>query len=197
MGDWWASLSGVERIFVAFALPFSLLTLVEFILELTGIGSHHNVDDSTMADLALDDSGGFLDHFTFFSVRNLIYFLMMFGWTGLAFSKLGVPSFICVILGIIAGLITTVIIGWVFYMLSKLTETGTTRLANAVGKIGTVYLAVPGDRKGSGVIQLVLQGATQEMNAVTNGAALPTGKSVQVVDIIGGNTALVIGSDDV
>lgn len=198
MTDWWASLTGVQRIFAAFALPFSLLTIVEFILELTGLGSHHNVDGPGIDDVtAMDASGGFLDHFTFFSVRNFIYFLMMFGWTGLAFSKLGVSTPISVFVGIFAGLITTVIIGWVFFMMSRLTETGNTQLANAVGKTGSVYLTIPGERKGSGVIQLVLQGATQEVNAVTDGKTLPTGKSVQVVEILGSSTALVIGSDEV
>ncbi len=197
MVEWWATLAPVERVFVAIAFPFTLLTIVQFVLELAGFGSDHHSGDGGMADSFLTDDGGFLDHFAFFSVRNLIYFLMMFGWTGLAFSKLGIPSFVSIIIGVIAGLITTVIFGWVFYTLSRFTESGNVKTTNAIGKIGSVYLSIPGKRQGTGVIQIAFQGSTQEINAMTDGDPLAIGKAVQVVEVLGGNTALVISADQI
>ena len=198
--EWWADLLALEKVFVGLAFPFTLLTIIQLVLELIGAGG-----DSDAHDGGMDHGGGFdasghgadvfLDHFHFFSVRNLIYFLMMFGWTGLAFSKAGAPAWLSIPVGMIAGLLTTVIIGWVFYNFSRFTESGNIRIENAVGQIGTVYIAIPEHRSGSGVIQLVLQGMTQELDAITDGEKLPTGKPVQVVEVVSGNTVLVTGAD--
>jgi len=170
------------------------------ILELTGFGTDHGAHDGSVdhdGAISFDHAaGGFWDHFGFFSVRNMIYFLMMFGWTGLACSKCHFPGILTIMIATISGLLTTIIIGWIFFMFSRLTESGTVNINSAVGQIGSVYISIPEKRSGSGVIQIVLQGATQELNAVTDSEKLPTGKSVQVVEAISGNTVLVIGSDE-
>ncbi len=184
MSIWWAELLGVEKVFVTLAVPFTVLTIINILMEIVGGGGEHGHDF---------DSGGdaFMDHFHFFSVRNLIYFLMMFGWTGLACSKGGLGSVISVFVGLIAGILTTVIIGWMFYLFSKLQEAGVTTMEDAVGKTATVYLTIPAKRSGNGVIQLVLHGRTQEMDAITDGDELSKGISVDVMQVIDGNKALV------
>ncbi len=196
MIEWWIHLTALERVFVGLAIPFSLFTLFQLLLELVGVGGDHGLDDGGVGhgvDLSAlgHDMGGFFDHFTFFSVRNLIYFLMMFGWTGLASSKSGAPTWLSILVAIVAGLLTTIIIGWIFYMFSKLTESGNIRISSAIGQIGTVYIQIPEKRSGMGVIQLVMQGVTQERNAMTDGEALQTGVTVMVSDVIGGNILLV------
>jgi len=188
MTDWWAGLTALEKIFAALAIPFSLLTLLQLLIELLGIGSDH----ADHGIFAFDqDMGGFFDHFTFFSVRNLIYFLMMFGWTGLACSKASLPVFWTVSIAILAGLLTTLIIGFLFFTFMKLTESGNIRIESAIGQVGTVYISIPGGRHGTGVMQLVMQGVTQEMNAMTNGEKLPAGAAVKVLEVMEGNILLV------
>ena len=76
-------------------------------------------------------------------------------------------------------------------MFSRLTESGNIRISSAIGQIGTVYIQIPEKRSGMGVIQLVMQGATQERNAMTDGEALPSGVTVKVSDVIGENILLV------
>lgn len=195
MSEWWAALTTIEKTYVCFAFPFTLLTVIQLIFEMLGLGDHSGGDTDFDSGGFDHSGGGFLDHFGFFSVRNLIYFMMMFGWTGLAFSKIGMPIIISMPLGVIAGLLTTVIIGWIFFMMSKLTETGNTEVSSAVGKIGKVYLPIPEKRKGNGVIQVVMQGSTQELEAITDGEKLVSGTSVQVIEVMGANLVLVIGSD--
>ncbi len=197
MVEWWNLLSNVEKMFVGIAFPFSLLTVVLFVLELIGVSGDSDGQGSHDTGMGLDHgSDGFIDHFSFFSVRNFIYFLMMFGWTGLACSKMHFPTVISILVAVISGMLTTFIIGWIFYMLGKLTETGNVNIDEAVGKIGSVYIPIPEKRSGFGVVQTVIQGMTQELNAVTDGDKLSTGKSIQIVEILGPNTALVVESND-
>lgn len=196
MSEWWLALTALEKVFVAMALPFSILTIVQLIMELFGLSGDHGtldqgIDDGGGFDISGHDMGGFFGHFTFFSVRNLIYFLMMFGWTGLACSKSGAPVWLTIIIAIFSGLLTTVIIGWIFYTFSRLTESGNVRIGSAVGQVGTVYITIPEKRSGTGVIQIVMQGTTQELTTMTDGEELPAGKSVKVSEIISGNIALV------
>jgi len=200
MSEWWAALTGIERIFVALALPFSLLTIIQLILELLGLSSDHGSYDGDVSQGADSFSighadGGFFDHFTFFSVRNLIYFFMMFGWTGLACVKGGTPIWLSILIAVIVGLLTMIIIGWIFYMFSKLTESGNSKIINAVGKVGTVYISIPEKRTGTGVVQIVLQGATQEIPSMTNGEKIDSGISVKVQEILSSNIALVAKLD--
>ncbi|NQT34363.1 hypothetical protein HQ587_04165 [bacterium] len=196
MSEWWDGLLTLEKVFVALALPFSLLTITQLILELFGLSGDHgmfdqDVDHGGGFDISGHDMGGFFGHFTFFSVRNLIYFLMMFGWTGLACSKLDAPVWLTIFVAVASGLFTTIIIGWIFYTFSRLTESGTVKIGSAIGQVGTVYITVPEKRSGTGVIQIVMQGVTQELNAMTDGEELPATKSVKVSEIISGNIALV------
>jgi len=194
MSEWWAALTTIEKTFVGFAFPFTLLTVIQLILEMTGLSDHSGGDSDFDSGSFDHGGGGFVDHFGFFSVRNLIYFMMMFGWTGLACSKMGMPIFLSLPVGVIAGLLTTVIIGYIFYMMNKLTETGNTQITNAIGKVGKVYLPIPEKRKGNGVVQIVVQGITQEIEALTDGARLESGASVQVIEVIEPNLVLVLGS---
>lgn len=193
MTEWWAGFDGYERFFLTVAIPFSLLTLIQLAMELMGLGGDHGHDDGGGFDAGGD--GGFADHLHFFSVRNMIYFLMMFGWVGLACKRIGFPVLLTIPVGIIAGLLTSVIIAWIFYLLSKLTESGNVRMGSAIGKIGNVYLTIPPKREGKGAVQVAVQGITRELDAITDGDKLPTGTSVQVVDLIGNNTVVVTKTD--
>ena len=159
MIEWWIQLTALERVFVGLAIPFSLFTLFQLLLELIGVGGDHGLDDSGVGhgfDLMTlgHDMGGFFDHFTFFSVRNLIYFLMMFGWTGLACSKSGAPTWLSILVAIVAGLLTTMVIGWIFYMFSRLTESGNIRISSAIGQIGTYISRYRRSEAGWGLFNL-------------------------------------------
>jgi len=189
MSEWWAALTALERGFVWVAFPFTLLTVLQVILEIIGVGGDSGHADTGIGDFAHDS--GFMDHFHFFSVRNMIYFMMMFGWTGLACSKAGLPTFVSVFIAVLAGIGTTLIIGWIFYLLNRLTESGNLNLNSAIGKMGTVYLTIPANRKSNGVIQITLQGMMREMNAVTDNEEIATGASVEVIELLQETTFLV------
>jgi hypothetical protein len=62
-----------------------------------------------------------------------------------------------------------------------------------VGQPAVVYLGVPGGRAGTGKVHLTLQNRLVELQAVTTqGAQLPTGADVIIVDVLGPDTVEVV-----
>ena len=79
-----------------------------------------------------------------------------------------------------------------FKWLSGMQEAGNINVfKSAVGCEGKVYLAIPGERSGSGKVQITINDAVREYEAVTDGPALATGTSVRVVEVISADTMLV------
>jgi hypothetical protein len=79
-----------------------------------------------------------------------------------------------------------------FYSMSKLVEDGTMRMSDAIGRTAEVYLPIPGASQGMGKVQMNLQGAVREMQAMTrNPETLPRGAVVQVTELIDGNILVV------
>ena len=54
-----------------------------------------------------------------------------------------------------------------------------------------VYLRIPATREGQGKVQISLLGSVQEISAMTDGAFIPTGARVRVIQVIDDNTLLV------
>ena len=62
--------------------------------------------------------------------------------------------------------------------MSRLKSDGTVRIERAVGKSGTVYLSVPGQKAGVGKVTLTLQNRSVEYQALTSHETLPTGAKI-------------------
>ena len=60
-----------------------------------------------------------------------------------------------------------------------------------MGKTGTVYLTIPGNRAGAGKVQLNLQNRTVEYQAVTSQEALPNGAKIVVTSVVSRDTVEV------
>lgn len=75
--------------------------------------------------------------------------------------------------------------------MSRMEQSGTINMANAVGCKGNVYLKIPGEKQGEGKVQISIQGAIREFDALTAGEELETGAPIRVVEVINDNTLLV------
>ena len=76
--------------------------------------------------------------------------------------------------------------------MSKLTDDGTLKLKNAVGKLGEAYLPIPENRNGYGKVQVKVQGSLRELQAMTDmNEAIPTGAIVEVLEVINNEILLV------
>jgi membrane protein implicated in regulation of membrane protease activity len=185
--SWWASMEGIEKVYWSIAIISSLLFLIIAIMTFVGGDVDGDVGDVD-ADIAADDGIGF----QFFTFKNLVGFFTIFSWTGLACLDAGLSTGSTVLISVIAGTLMMVAMATLFYMLSKLTDSGTMQMKNAIGHVGEVYLPIEANRGNKGKVQIKVQGSLRELPAITDDDEdLLVRSVITVVDIIGDNTLLV------
>lgn len=185
---WWSSMVTAEKVYWLIALPSTAVFLFQLVLTFIG-GDTDHMDMSADHDVAFDSDHGI--GFQFLSIKNLVGFFAIFGWTGIAMLNGGKSLTVSVIISALAGLTMMVIMATLVYYLGKLTEHNTLNLSNAKGKIATVYLHIPPERKGMGKVQLNVQGF-QTLNAITDEKEeIITGAVVEVVDSINNEVLIV------
>lgn len=146
MSDWWLTLTIAQKIFWCIAIPFSLLFVFQTIMTFVGLGGDDmdalgDSDSSVHADTGID--------FQFITLKNLIAFFTIFGWTGVVCLGSGMKIFPSVLIAFIAGLAMMVIMASLIYGMGKLSDDGTLKIRNAIGKSGTVYLPIPPQERGA------------------------------------------------
>jgi hypothetical protein len=190
LGTWWTALATVEKIYWAIAIVSSISFVIQ--LALTFLGAYAEVDAdlelSTDAEVESDTGLGF----QFFTLKNLLGFFTLFGWTGLGCLDMGLSLFPTLAISSASGLVMMTIMATIFYFMSKLTDSGTINMKNALGKTGTVYLVIPAGRKSAGKVSLEVQGRSLEMNAITDDETdIPTGSIITVLEIVNNSLLLV------
>jgi hypothetical protein len=126
------------------------------------------------------------------TVRGLIAFFSVGGWTGLTLLRGQANALVSSVAAVLAGLLAMVVLASLFKVALKLQSDGSMDLRNAMGATGTVYLTVPAGRNAKGKVTVMFQDQLREVDAVTDGdAALQTGMSVRVVDVLGSDTLVV------
>ncbi|MBE6642840.1 MAG: hypothetical protein E7615_04235 [Ruminococcaceae bacterium] len=206
---WWNSLSLASQIFVLIALPSTGILLIQTILMLIGIGSDSDVDvDGDIdidADVEIESDGVFgsgevegdidptgLDALRVFTVRGIIAFLVVFGWTGFMLDRAGMALWTVIPIAAIAGFIMMYILALLMRAVMKLRNDGNIDNKNALGTSGRVYLTIPPTRSGEGKVNVLLQGSYVERDAVTDEEnAIPTGAEIVVVGLSGQTTLVV------
>ena len=198
MIEWWNSLSVVMKVLWAITLSASLIFIIQSIMTFLGASSDTGLDaDADMsgdvpdggADGALDGHGTGLGLLTF---RNLVNFLLGFGWTAILLkpSINSVP--LLLVIAIIVGVGLVFLVMLLFKWLGGMQQTGNIDVFKvAAGCEGKVYLAIPGERAGSGKVQITINDAVREYEAVTDGPKLATGTSIRVVEALSADTLLV------
>lgn len=193
------------------AISGSAFLAVQTILILLGFGSDDDadVDSDVDTELDLDDSieldtnddtgeGAGVDDsvssFQWFSLKSIVGFIGGAGWGGLIFSRFGLGDFIALAGGIGVGVVVGTGVAWLLYLLSKMKDSGTLQMRNALGQVGDVYLRIPAEESGTGKIQVVVQNSMRELNAKTRGEEIPTGARVRVTGIRG--TTVIVSKID-
>lgn len=190
LGNWFGGLTGTEQIFWGISIVFSILFLIQFVLSLVGLDFDTDVD----VDISTDVEGGDFSidpGFTLFSVRSIIAFFTFFGWAGVLTLNSGGSTLMAVIAASISGFAAMSIVGYMLYLASKLTESATVDMGNALYQNGEVYLSIPERKSGQGKIHINIQGSLRELEAITEGEALPNGAKIRVVEILDDNLLLV------
>lgn len=182
MSEWFATLSTIEQTYWVITLIGSIFFV--FILATTFLGGEvESLGDSDF------DSG--ID-FQFLSFKNLVGFVTIFGWTGLAGINSGWDDNTTLIVSFVCGLVMMLIMASLFYFLRNSGESGNMKIANAVDKIGEVYIPIGANRGSIGKIQIKVQGSLRELEAITdNEFDLQRGNVIKVIEVISDELLLV------
>ena len=158
-------------------------------LDLNGNG----IPDSLEADVDHDAGGMHGDTgLRLFTVRGLVAFFAVGGWSGIAALELGASRFVAVIAAVLMGTAALVLVALFLRWALSLQYNGTLNMHNAVGKTGEVYLTVPAKNGGRGKVNVIVQERLVELDAVTSDErALRFGERVRVVGMADENTIIV------
>lgn len=191
---WWENLDGAGQAFWGIAIVFSVLFVIQFILSLIGLDfdAEAGLDFSTETDAVSDSEVSLETEFSIFSVRSIIAFFMLFGWTGVLLLDAGFSVWLALIAAGIVGFLAMIMVAYLMFRISRMDESGTFNTRTAINNFGEVYLTIPATKTGYGKIHLKIKGSTREMDAVTDHPEqIPNGSRVKIIDVLDDNLLLV------
>jgi hypothetical protein len=144
-------------------------------------------DGNETAERASGDSG-----IKFVTVRGIITFFAITGWTGILFMEFKLPDLFSIVLALIFGVGAMVNVAYLVRALMRLDASGRRNYKAALGQVCDVYLTIPAGGKGSGKVTMNLGGRFSEYEAITTcDQPIKTGAVARVVDIVGVNVMVV------
>lgn len=179
--EYFNQLDPLLRTFWYVAVPVSLIFLTQTIMTL--LGASHG--DSGDMDFDSHDHNGGGSDFHLFSFRNLINFLLGFGWAGVTLYSVIHSSYLLIAVALLVGAFFV----WLFFLLIKqlqrLTEDNTFQLTDTLHQTAEVYLKIPANRSGLGKVHVSVKGAVHELDAMTDGPEISYGTKTLVTSIEG------------
>ena len=193
LATWWAELSPVMKLLWAVTLTASLIFIIQTVMTFLGAdadSTDFDVDvDTSMDGADLSNIEGGSNLYTF---RNFVNFFLGFGWAAILLRPSVKSTGLLVVLAVLVGVALVVAVMYLFKWLSSMQQSGNINVYKAAaGCQGKCYLTIPGERAGEGKVQITIQGAVREYNAVTDGDTIKTGTPIKVVETINANTLLV------
>ena len=162
----------------AITLSASLIFVIQTVMTFLGLGDHD-------ADFDLDTSDGSFDadpSMNLLTFRNLVNFCLGFGWTAVLLNESIESNALLIIISVVMGVMLVAIVMWIFKWLSGMQQTG---------NIDVHKSAVGCERKGEGKIQISINNAVREYDAITDGDTIRTGTAIKVTEVINDYTMLV------
>ena len=186
--EWFTGLEWFDKIFWIIALLGSGLFVIMMLVTFITGGGDMDVDGDFNGDVDMDADGGF----SFFTIKNLIAFFTIFGWSGIAALENDLAKLYVILIATVCGLIMMFIMAGLFYLISRLHDSGTLEIKNAIGNIGEVYLTIGESRSSIGKVNVRIQGALRELEALTDDEApLKTGSVIEVIDVTNNGILIV------
>ena len=164
MEEWFSAFTLFEKIYWSIALISSVIFIILLVMTLLG----GDAEDFDGGDVDADIDGDTGIGFQFLSFKNLMGFLTIFGWSGIACLDGGLSKFLTVLISVICGLLMMFIMATLFYYLGKLQSSGTLKLKNALNQVGEVYLTIGANRSSIGKVSVTVQGTLRELEALTD-----------------------------
>lgn len=191
---WWASLSVIMKVLWGITLAASLIFVIQTVMTFIGASSgDFDVESGGGLDIDMDDpSAAMGSGMNLYTFRNLINFLLGFGWTFILLQGSISSTGVLLLVSVLVGIALVAIVMYMFKWLSSMQQSGNIDVyKTAVGCHGTVYLTIPGQRSGEGKVQITINNAVREYAALTDSDTLKTGTPVRVVEVLSPSTLLV------
>jgi hypothetical protein len=204
----------MQTIFLITAVFGGTILVCQFVMLLLGLGGGESVDN---LDAPVDFGGGgeeFAGHtaesgdghapggthhpfdaaalFKVLSFKAVVAALAFFGLGGLAAQSAEFPAPQALLIAVACGGAALVGMQKLLRLMTRLNADGSLRLERAIGKSGTVYLAIPAAGHGAGKIHLKLQNRLVELEAVNASAErIAAGATIVVVGLAGSDAVEV------
>lgn len=168
------------------AIVGTVVFAVQMVLVLVGMDSIDTDVDFDGPD-TMDLGGGL----SLFSIKNFVNFLVGFGWTGVCLQGVIANKWLLCLVAVAVGAAFVYMFFVIKKQTKKLEHNGAFKIEDCVGKTVDVYLRIPGEKRGKGKVQVSLNGSVQEIEAMTEGEDIASGRKVVVMEVIDGMTLLV------
>ena len=190
MMDLFNSLEPLQKFFWTIACCASLVFIIQTIMTFIGLGTDADVDAGPMDGSVDSIEDGALSGV--FSFRNLVNFLLGYGWAGVLLIDDLEKRWLLQLVAIAVGVLFVLAFVFMFRQVMKLSHDGSFKMSEAVGLKADVYLRIPAARSGRGKVQVSVKGSIHEIDAVTdNDAEIPTGGQVEIIEALGDDLLLV------
>lgn len=188
MMDFFESLDPILRTFWYVAIPASLVFVAQTIMTFIGVDSTDGIEADFDGNFDSADAP-----FQLFSLRNLIHFLLGFSWTGISFYSTIDNKIVLFVLSALVGAGFVALFFMIIKQLLKLAQNSSFNIQNTLNKSADVYLSIPEYKSGKGKVMVSVNGSYHELEAMTEGEKIPTGKTVKIVRIEN-NSILIVES---
>lgn len=178
MTEWFSELSNFHKFYWIVSGISSVIFI--FVLIATFIGG--DTDDIGDVDAEIDaDTGA---GFQFFTFKNTVAFFTIFGWSGIAMIDADSSKAATLAVSFFSGLAMMTLMAALFYYISKLVSSGTLKMSNALHGIGEVYTTIGANRSSVGKVQIKVQSALRELEALTDADTdLKQGTVIKVTEV--------------
>jgi membrane-bound ClpP family serine protease len=159
------------------ALPVSLFFGLQTIMTFVGLSG---------GETDMDSDGGDTGDMPFeiFTLRNLINFLLGFSWTGISYYNSIENKSVLILIAVLVGLLFVALFFFLIKQILKLSEDNSFKIENALNKTAEVYITIPESKAGKGKVQISINGAFHELDAITKSSEkIPSSSAVKVVAI--------------
>ncbi|MEP1487918.1 MAG: hypothetical protein ABJK28_05790 [Algibacter sp.] len=176
--EWFSNLELFPKVY------WIITGVATFVFLLVLLSTFIGADGEDMGDVDAEMDADTGAGFQFFTLKNLVAFFAIFGWSGIASIDAGNSKLITIMISMTCGLAMMFVMGAMFYYISKLTSSGTLKMKNALHAIGEVYLTVGANRSKIGKVQVKVQGALRELDALTDCKDdLKQGHVIKVIEV--------------
>ncbi|MFT3994571.1 MAG: NfeD family protein [Dysgonomonas sp.] len=181
MKEFFAAMEPAQQFYWYLAIGISIIFIIQTVMTFIGMDSDAGVDADFDGNLDVADHP-----FQLFSLRNLISFLLGFGWTGASLYPVIDNQILLAIVAFIVGALFVAAFFLIMRSLMKLAEDNSFNIEDAIGKTADVYTTIPPNKSGKGKVFISVKGTTHELDAITtNGESLTVGMLVKVIEIEG------------